>query len=240
MLLGSSWWALVRRWHRRDYPGRSGFFREVSWEWCPESASYEKQICVMCPLVNWNSFLFELTVQCWQCPPPVRWCRPWACTRRALAVCHLDSMLCRARIGILEYFEKKTCGRVHKDSSILQCPVNISHHWPNVPEEKDFRICFLSILDLEHQPTCCHRGCFPFFWIWHIPSLRPPSAPRSPVISMKFIVLPWFCACLKLVCLKFEFSKVFKISLAPHWWSRSCHGACRSSQGQSGQIHLKT
>ena len=107
MLLGSSWWALVRRWHRRDYPGRSGFFREVSWEWCPESASYEKQICVMCPLVNWNSFLFELTVQCWQCPPPVRWCRPWACTRTALAVCHLGSMLERAKIGILEYLNLK-------------------------------------------------------------------------------------------------------------------------------------
>ena len=107
MLLGSSWWALVRRWHPRGYQGRSGFFREVSWEWCPESASYEKQICVMCPLVNWKSFLFELTVQCWQCPPPVRWCRPWACTRRALAVCHLGLMLGRAKIGILEYLNLK-------------------------------------------------------------------------------------------------------------------------------------
>ena len=107
MLLGSSWWALVRRWHRRDYRGRSGFFREVSWEWCPESASYEKQICVMCPLVDWNSFLFELTVQCWQCPPPVRWCRPWACTRRALAVCHLGLMLGRAEIGMLKFYKLK-------------------------------------------------------------------------------------------------------------------------------------
>ena len=137
MLLGSSWWALVRRWHRRDFQGRSGFFREVSWEWCPESASYEKQICVMCPLVDWNSFLFELTVQCWQCPPPVRWCRPWACTRRALAVCHLDSMLCRARIGILEYFEKKTCGRVHKDSSIFQRSMNVCHHRADVSKEEE-------------------------------------------------------------------------------------------------------
>ena len=107
MLRGSSWWALVRRWHRRGYRGRSGFFREVSWEWCPELASYVKQICVTCPLVNWNSIVFELTVQCWQCPPPVRWCRPWACTRRALAVCHLGSMLGRAKIGMLEYLNLK-------------------------------------------------------------------------------------------------------------------------------------
>ena len=36
-------------------------------------------------------------------------------------------------------------------------------------------------------------GCFPFFWTLHIPSQRPPNAPRSPVISMKYTVLPQSC-----------------------------------------------
>ena len=52
---------------------------------------------------------------------------------------------------IFEVELKETCGGVHKDSSILQCPVNISHHRPNVPEERGIR--FLSILEFEHQPA---------------------------------------------------------------------------------------
>ena len=78
---------------------------------------------------------------------------------------------------------EETCGGVHKDSSILQCPVNISYHRPNVPEERGVRKRFQN--SWVWTPTCCHRGCFPSFWIWHIPSQRPPSAPHSPVISMK-------------------------------------------------------
>ena len=44
-----------------------------------------------------------------------------------------------------------------------------------------FKISFASI----GRTTCCRRGCFPSFWILHIPSQHPPNAPRSPVISMK-------------------------------------------------------
>ena len=60
-------------------------------------------------------------------------------------------------IKIFQEEVEKTCGGVHKDSSILQCPVNISHHWPNVPKEKGVRKRYPNVLSInfkvEHQPA---------------------------------------------------------------------------------------
>ena len=125
---------------------------------------------------SWDYILVvivKLTVQCLQVLQPVRWCKPWAYTRTGLAVCRWGWMLRYNQIYWRSSWRanwdtkwkhlgtkwkkttEQTCGGVHKDSSILQCPVNISHHWPNVPEQKGeyLKMCFLIMLEFEHQPA---------------------------------------------------------------------------------------
>ena len=104
-----------------------------------------------------------------------------------------------------EMNKKQRCSRWRWRKPVaeyIKIPPYFSVRWtsatidPMYLKKKGVRKRFQNVLSITSRawtPTCCHRGCFPFFWIWHIPLQRPPSAPRSPVISMKFSVFPWSC-----------------------------------------------